>query len=299
MYLLSKSLQAVLWSSLFLSSVFASGDLKPIFLFKDVLESNYTALTTSGFDTLVIFRVGVLATGDLVYYATGSAAQAVTITAVSNGTYVGGAQLANKIKSYKTGNTTVNRVEVSLVSADTTFVNIENLINTEGVGPTTILYQNFKALKAAWTLDAVNNDDESNYDVPSTLKFAEMLGTIGYKYTSAPYTNLDFWSTVGSSLNETNPGMYDRLYLQCYDGGENNDPGEWQDVLDMKIVPLLWVTNDDKPEYGNTPALSQIKFANWSSLYSVAGGGYWNDYDIERMNSSYTLYADALLDVFG
>ncbi|KAH8778823.1 coagulation factor 5/8 type domain-containing protein [Diaporthe sp. PMI_573] len=271
-----------------------SASTTAIFLFKDALQSNTTALKTSGFDTLLIFRIGVLENGDLVYYSTGDAGEAVDAPVVTAGAYVGGSALADKIKSFKTGETLVNRVEVSLVSHDATFVNIRNLVTANGTGADTPLYQNFEALRTAWDLDAFNNDDESVYDVASTVTFAKLLGDIGYKYSIAPYTNTGFWSSVAEQL----PGLLDRVYLQVYDGGAGNDPGAWQDALGLKVTPLVWVTNDAKPSQGNTPEQAQAKFANWNTRYSVDGGGYWNDYDIEKMGSSYVSYAQALTIVF-
>ncbi|KAK2607332.1 hypothetical protein N8I77_006012 [Diaporthe amygdali] len=265
-----------------------------IFLFKDVLQSNTTALKTAGFNTLLIFRIGVLANGDLVYYSTGSAGEAVDAPVITGGEYVGGSALADKVKSFKTGQTLIDRVEISLVSHDATFVNIRNLINGNGTGADTPLYENFELLRTTWDLDAFNNDDESVYDVSSTVSFAKLLGDIGYKYSIAPYTNTNFWTSVTQQL----PGLLDRVYLQVYDGGAGNNPGTWQDTLGLKVTPLVWVTNDAKPSQGTTPEQAQAKFANWNAQYSTDGGGYWNDYDIEKMNSSYTAYGQALTSVF-
>lgn len=265
-----------------------------IFLFKNVLESNTTALKTSGFNTLLIFRIGVLANGDLVYYSTGSAGEAVDAPVVTGGSYVGGSALADKVKSFKAGQTLIDRVEISLVSHDATFVNIHNLINANGTGADTPLYTNFDVLRTAWDLDAFNNDDESVYDVSSTVSFAKLLGDIGYKYSIAPYTSTSFWTSVTQQL----PGLLDRVYLQVYDGGAGNNPGSWQDALGLKVTPLVWVTNDAKPSQGNTPEQAQAKFTNWNAQYTVDGGGYWNDYDVEKMGSSYTSYGQALTSVF-
>ncbi|KKY37445.1 putative coagulation factor 5 8 type domain-containing protein [Diaporthe ampelina] len=225
-----------------------------IFLFKDVLQSNTTALKTSGFNTLLIFRIGVLENGDLVYYSTGDAGDAVDAPVITGGAY-----------------TLIDRVEVSLVSHDATFVNIRNLVNANGTGAGTPLYNNFEALFSAWGLDAFNNDDESVYDVASTVSFAKLLGGIGYRYSIAPYTNTGFWASVAQQL----PGLLDRVYLQVYDGGAGNDPGAWQDALGLKVTPVVWVTNDAKPSQGNTPEQAQAKFTNWNSQYSVDGGGMW------------------------
>lgn len=170
-----------------------------------------------------------------------------------------------------------------------------------GVGTDTPLAKNFKALKDAWSLDAVNNDDESIYDLASTVSFAKMLGNIGLKYTIAPYTNSGFWNNVRSQINsglKEGDWILDRVYLQCYDGGAGNNPSTWQKTLGMKVVPLIWVTNDSKPSYGTTAAQAKLRFTSWNQQSTLAGGGYWNDYDIEKMKLSYEEYGDVLKDVF-
>ncbi|KAF9878302.1 s1d (lysyl endopeptidase) subfamily c-terminal domain protein [Colletotrichum karsti] len=292
--------QALLLTLFISTTVFAqtNQNVKSIYLFKDVLQSDTTALKTSGFDTLLIFRIGVLENGDLVYYSTGDAGEAVDAPVVTNGQYVGGDVLSEKIQSFKTGTTNINRVEVSLVSHDTTFQNIRSLINSNGTGTDSILYRGFQILKTEWDLDAFNNDDESVYDVASTVSFAQLLGSIGYQYSIAPYTNSGFWASVRSQIEAASPGLLDRVYLQVYDGGAGNNPGTWQTALGMKVIPLVWVINDAKPSQGVTPEQAEARFAGWDTQYEVAGGGYWNDYDIEKMGSSYTEYADALTNVF-
>ena len=69
-----------------------------------------------------------------------------------------------------------------------------------GLGSAPTLYRNFEALKIAWSLGAVNNDDESIYDVASTVAFARMFGAMGYKYTIALYTNTLFGSVLRHNL---------------------------------------------------------------------------------------------------
>lgn len=261
--------------------------IRSIFLFKDVMVSNTTALKTSGFNTLIMFGVGILENGDIMYYSNTPGSS--DVLAASNGTYVGGSALSDKVKSFKTGQTGVDRVEICMNSA-----HVADLVASPGTGPETLLYQNFAALKAAWDLDAVNNDDEAVYDASSTVEFAQMLGSIGYNYTIAPYTNLSFWTSLKSQLND----LLDRVYLQCYDGGAGNDPEDWQSTLGMEVVPIVWVINDSKPSYGTTPAEANTKFSIWNQQSTIAGGGYWNDYDIEKMGSSYTDYGSALTNVF-
>ena len=269
--------------------------IRGIFLFKDVMKSNTTSLKTSGFNTLIIFGIGILDNGDIKYYSNTPGSEDVVVA--SDGKYVGGEALAAKVRSFKSGNdTSVNRLEISMNSQ-----HVATLMANPGPGADTPLYRNFEALKAAWGLDAVNNDDESIYDVASTVAFAKMLGEVGYKYTIAPYTNTGFWTALKTQLNKElqEPDLLlDRVYLQCYDGGAYNDPANWQRMLGMKVVPLLWVVNDSKPSQGTTVAQARTKFSNWHERDSLAGGGYWNDYDIEKMGLSYTEYGDILTSIF-
>jgi hypothetical protein len=288
------ALARALLLELLLQHVFAAS-IRSIFLFKDVMKSNTAALKTSGFNTLIIFGVGVLDNGDIKYYSNTPGSNDVLVA--SNGTYVGGEALADKVRSFKTGNDTgVDRLEISMNAQ-----HVSALMAKPGPGAETPLYRNFKALKTAWSLDAVNNDDESIYDVASTVAFAKMLGKVGYKYTIAPYTNTRFWATIETQLNNglKEPDLLlDRVYLQCYDGGAGNEPASWQSTLGMKVVPLVWVTNDSKPSQGTTATQARTRFAGWNQRNAIGGGGYWNDYDIEKMGLSYKEYGNVLMTIF-
>ncbi|KAL2152251.1 hypothetical protein VTH82DRAFT_5435 [Thermothelomyces myriococcoides] len=284
--------------------------IRSIYLFKDVMKSNTTALKTSGFNTLIIFGIGMLANGDIVYYSNTPGSSDVLVA--SNGTYTGGDELAAKVRSFKEGDpdegggerttttTTVNRVEISMNAQNVR----EQMAAYDPAAPPegSAAYRNFAALREAWRLDAVNNDDESIYDAGSTVAFARMLGRAGYRYTIAPYDAgvAAFWRQVVTAARQEDAGnpLLDRVYLQVYDGGAANLPGGWQEYLGMKVVPLLWVINDSKPQFGQSPAQARDRFSRWSREDGVAGGGYWNDYDIEKMGSSYDEYAAVLNDIF-
>lgn len=55
--------RALLFQVLFCNVLAAN--IRSIFLFKDVLKSNTTAIKTSGFNSLIMFGVGVLDNGDI------------------------------------------------------------------------------------------------------------------------------------------------------------------------------------------------------------------------------------------
>ncbi|KAI2609638.1 uncharacterized protein GGS25DRAFT_530721 [Hypoxylon fragiforme] len=273
----------------------AAESIRAIYLFKDVLKSNTTALTSSGFNAVIIFGVGILENGDIMYYSNTPGSSDVLVA--SSGGYVGGSALSEKVRSFKEqAGTSITRVEISMNAQ-----HVSDLMRSPGPGADTNVHRNFAALRAAWGLDAVNNDDESLYDVAGTVAFAKMLGAIGYRYTIAPYTNSRFWVDVKTQVNggHAEPDwLLDRVYLQCYDGGAGNDPAGWQTTLGMKVVPLIWVTNDSKPSQGTTATQARSKFAGWNSRSVLAGGGYWNDYDIEKMGLSYAEYGGVLTTIF-
>jgi len=66
----------------------------------------------------------------------------------------------------------------------------------------------------------------------------------------------------------------------------------------MKIVPLIWVINDSKPSYGTTASQARTRFGAWNQRSALAGGGYWNDYDIEKMGLSHREYGGVLTSAF-
>lgn len=276
-----------------------SQSIEAIYLFKDVLSSNPTALKATNLNTVLLFNIEVHNTTDLFYPQRTETAETSHLVA-SNGKYVGGPDIANAMKNYKI-NSSIDRVEITLVSGYPTFENIRDIINSEGTGSDTVLYRNFAALKEAWDLDAINDDDEGVYDIPSTVAFAKMVGEMGYKFTGAPYRKQWFWKALIQQINAATPGLMDRIYLQCYDGGKGNHPGVWQEKLGMKVVPLLWVTNVAKPKKGKTVEQARVSFQGWKDQDMVAGGGYWNDYDIEKVSGvgGYEDYAGVLESIFG
>ncbi len=61
----------------------------------------------------------------------------------------------------------------------------------------------------------------------SFVDFCKMCITIGFEITFCPYTDPDFWTYSLSQLNTSNPGKVKWWNLQCYAGGNGNDPDTW------------------------------------------------------------------------
>jgi hypothetical protein len=209
----------------------------------------------SGFTTLITFAMHVDADGTL----------EIAGVACSNGIYRGPANWGSLVATLKTAPTTVTRYEVAIGGwQDTSYNNIKSLVAAQGVGSGSILYKNFQALKKAVPgIDAIDDDDELTYDQKSSAAFANMLGGLGYKFTMVPYTAQSFWVNLYHSLTNC-----DYIYLQCYEGGAGNDPGNWNSAFGggVKVIP---------GQESNTA--NPATFAGWYHETGVQGGFYYPD----------------------
>jgi hypothetical protein len=246
-------------------------------------------LKGSGFTTVIAWSVHVSTNGDLVYNDP---------TIVSKGQYVGDSGWPGLLANLKQGGS-VNRLLFSVGSGGVEdFHHIQNLINTEGTGPGSILYQNFKALKDAIPdIDAIDLDDEDLNDSATTVAFSRMLHTIGYEVTFCPYTNTDFWVGCLHTLNSKTPNLVTAFNLQCYAGGEGNHPQDWIDAIaarmgsgfDAKgfVYPGLWSADGGSCDNINCPDDIASQFANWKST-GVQGGFMWLYDDIQKCEGTQT-----------
>ncbi|HEX8868234.1 MAG TPA: lysyl endopeptidase [Lentzea sp.] len=243
-------------------------------------------LRASGFTTVILWSFHVHANGDLVYN---------DIPVVQNGRYVGDPGWPARLRTLKQAPTSVNRIEVSIGAWSVPdWENIAKLISSQGTGSSSILYRNFQALKAATGADAINNDDESFYQVAPTAAFARMAVGLGYsKFTLAPYTNSSFWASLKNNLGGT---IVDRVYLQGYAGGSGNNPATWNSALGMKVDPGLWSKNGAGCSSGDSPATVQSKMRSWRNSAGIVGGFMWLYDDMKKCSAQGTpaQYANAI-----
>lgn len=241
-------------------------------------------LRTSGFTTAIIWTIHIDTAGNFNYNA--------EFPIVANGQYIGRSRYPDfprNVALLKTPPTSINRIEVGISAwGSSTFQNIKNLIAAQGTGPTTMLYRNFKALKDSIpSIDAINFDDESTYDVNSSVQLAVMLAGLGYKVALCPYTNATYWKNVAAQTNTQSPGTVDAVFLQCYDGGAGNSPcnATWN-FNGIPVYPGLWDAN-----YG--PSGVQTRMTNWKSQCNISGGFMWL-YDDFKNTPKTQQYANAI-----
>ncbi|RDS79232.1 hypothetical protein DWU98_18955 [Dyella monticola] len=231
-------------------------------LYKHV-ASNISEIENSGFTEVVVWSVEVSSAGDLNFNG--------EFPLTSGGTYVGNntwPSFAADLVTMKQG--TPKRITFSVGSSNVgDWQDIKALVNAQGTGPTSILYKDFQALKAALpSVDAVDFDDENSYDSASTVAFAVMLGSLGYHVEVDPYTNASYWTSVVSQINSQSPGTVDGVHLQTYSGGAGNSPCSGWNFGTVPVFPGVWDADD-------TPPQAQSQMSSWHSQCGITGGFLW------------------------
>jgi hypothetical protein len=243
--------------------------------------SNITEIENSGFTEAIVWSVEVNSVGDLNLNG--------EFPLTSGGVYVGNvthSDFASNMALLKQG--TVKRVTFSIGSSNVgDWQDITALVKAQGTGPTSILYKDFQALKAAIpALDALDFDDENSFDTNTTIAFGVMLGQLGYHVVPDPFDNSSYWTNVVSQINTQLPGTVDGVHLQAYAGGSGNNPCQGWNFGTVPVWPGLWDQN-------YTPSQVQTIMSGWHSQCGITGGFMWL-YDDFVGNGLAAQYASAI-----
>lgn len=245
-------------------------------------------LRASGMTTVVAWSVHVSTSGDLIFNDP---------KIVSGGEYVGDESWPDLLASLKEPPSSVTRLIFSVGAGGVEdFHHIQSLIEKEGTGPGSTLYENFKALKDKIpVIDAIDFDDEDLMDADTTVKFALMLGDLGYQVTFCPYYDCDYWAGCLKQVDAASPGLVTAFNLQCYSGGAGNDPGDWIEAVqqamgpdfDAKglVLPGLWCSNGDGCEDGQCPDSIKSTLQGWKPS-GIQGGWIWLLDDVQKCEGS-------------
>ena len=230
------------------SSIFGGG---PFYI---NATNNISEIKSSGFTEVVVWNIEVKTNGDLNFNG--------EFPLVSGGAYIGGqthSDFASNMAVLKTG--TVKRITFSVGSSNVgDWQDVKALVQAQGTGPGSILYQNFQALKAAIpSVDAIDFDDENSFDEPSTVQFAVMLGGLGYHVALDTFDNAGYWESVASSTNAQLPGTVDSVHLQTYAGGSGNNPCSGWDFGSVPVWPGFYDQDDTPSQVSSTLASDQAQ----------------------------------------
>jgi len=225
--------------------------------------NNITEIENSGFTEAIVWSIEVSNTGDLNFNG--------EFPLTSGGVYVGNEyypDLPADMAQLKQGK--VKRVTFSIGSSNYgDWEDITALVNSQGTGPTSILYQDFQALKAAIpALDAIDFDDENSFNSPTTIQFGVMLGQLGYHVMPDAFDDSSYWTNVVSQINTHLPGTADGVHLQAYAGGSGNNPCVGWNFGSVPVFPGLWDQDD-------TPAQVQTIMTGWHEQCGILGGFMW------------------------
>lgn len=176
------------------------------------------------------------------------------------------------------------------------FANIKAIYQKHPTFDGTMLKTNFQVFRDTFpAITIIDMDVEETYDVPSFVAFCRMLIKMGFGITFCPYDfgHIDFWAGSLKQLNQSNPGAVKWWNLQCYDGGQGNDPQDWANAISKAIpgfdttsfiIPGDWSRNLAKPDQNdrNTwywrgdcpPAVSDL-MRNFKNEPAVGGGFIW------------------------
>lgn len=263
-------------------------------------------LRSSGMTTVVAWAVHVNEAGDLIFND-----QAI----VREGRYVGNSEWPVLMKKLKAQPSTVKRLLFSIGGWETgDFGRIQKLIADGGLEPEGILRRNFAALKKVmpW-IDGIDFDDEELYEVETTVPFATMLYEVGFNVTFCPYSNEEFWIECLSLLEAKQPGLVIGFNLQCYAGGEGNEPGPWIEAIEAKmrpgfdaksfVRPGLWGRHGRECQEGECPETIEVKIGGWSGSSGITGAWVWQldellqcvDSEVCSGPMTIAAYADAIL----
>ncbi len=243
--------------------------------------ANITEIENSGFTEAIVWSVEVNSSGDLNFNG--------EFPLTSGGVYVGDqthSDFASNMALLKQG--TVKRVTFSIGSSNVgDWQDIAALVKAQGTGPTSILYKDFAALKAAIpALDAVDFDDENSFDSASTIQFGVMLGKLGYHVMPDAFDNSSYWTNIVSQINSQLAGTVDGVHLQAYAGGSGNNPCSGWNFGSVPVFPGLW-------DADYTPSQVQSIMSGWHSQCGIVGGFMWL-YDDFVGNGLAAQYASAI-----
>ncbi len=229
----------------------------------------------AGWDTIMLWSVHVYDDGTLYLN---------DLKVCEDGKFVGGKPMKDGWQYLKEAPTSVKRIELSVGAWGTKdFEAISALMKRDGDGEDTILYKNFKALIDATGADAINYDDETNYNVEDAVKFGKMVERMGMKVTLCPFNAQQYWVDVYKGLGDD---LCDRIYLQCYDGGAYNNVQDWYRAFgNVKIIPGYWCLHNGGSAGDSA---NQVKNKLEQNKRYITGGFMWLYDDMKHLKTPNT-----------
>ena len=252
------------------------------------LKPNISAIQTAGWTSVIVSLFHVSSTGDVGLNDT---------QLFSGGQYVGSSAWPGELKQLMGKGSTITTLLGSIGGGGVSdFANIQTIYdNNNNSFAGTPLQKNFQSFFSTLpTITLIDMDVEDNYDQASFVAFCQMLIDIGFGITFCPYASWEtsFWTGSLKQLNQSNPGAVKWWNLQCYDGGQGNDPQTWATAITSAIPGFDttgfilagdWSRNLAEPNknpsswfwQGDCPPAMQTLMSSFKSETCVGGGFVW------------------------
>jgi len=251
------------------------------------LAANMSAIQTAGWNSVILSLFHVDSTGNIFINDT---------QIITDGSYVGTADWPDELQQLLDPQaSTITTLLASFGGGGVhDFENIQAIYeNNNNSFAGTALENNFKAFFATFPMvTLIDMDVEEAYDEASFIAFCQMLIQMGFGITFCPYTSMSFWTDSLAALNQSNPGAVKWWNLQCYDGGQGNNPQDWADAITSAIPGFDttgfilagdWSRNLAKPDpdpntwywQGDCPPAVQNLMGSFAGQSCVGGGFIW------------------------
>ena len=281
-------------------------------------DAQVQQVTGSGFTTVILWTLHVRPNGDLVYNDPAADGKGIVNGGGFNPAYT---YLVDLVRALKRPGSSVTRVVFGIGSGGKDVKDFTNIFNLIQQGRLDVLQRNFEVLAQALGIDGFDLDNEDqlpgfpkppDLPRPDQLAVAERMATftlmlhkIRPTVTYGVYTDLYFWLECLRRvyLGNTNRQAVGWMNLQCYAGGEYNDPAAWVDALRKSTTPLgipspaafvvpgYWVRNPTdnvhcgpgRATNGDCPlAIRRILQLLKPRNPGMTGAFIWNSFDVFR-----------------
>lgn len=256
----------------------------------DHIEASLADIQRSGFTSVTLASFHVTAAGDITF----DEKQRI----VAAGRYQGDARWPARVAALKADGSTVTSVRAAIGAGGARdFAHISALIEEHGIAPGSVLYESFKALRDAFTvdgacvLDGIDLDDDDLRDPAVLADFATLLFDLGFEVSFCPQTAPSIWVDALARLRRAGHRVR-RLNLKTYAGGFGNDPRQWIELLTPVvgaeaaaglIAPGLRCDHGAPGEDARTPEAVARTFAAWSHQgLGLTAGSLWRYDDVLR-----------------
>lgn len=254
-------------------------------------DTTYRLLKKSGFKTLLLSSFYIHENGDLY---SGDSHQPI----IHNGKWVGDTSYVRRVNDIKR-NSAISRIEILLEGRwygqpPNTFDFIRDWYDPSktvpgivtGIDEQSTLFNICKVLKEVLGADAFCIDDESVYDSPSIIAMGKIAAKLNMHMTLCPFKGYKYWDEI---LKSSDVKVVDALYLQCYDGGANNEIKDWVAALKpvQPIYPIFMVRGSFGTcnTYKGSKSIAEIKaqLKGFAKDYpAISGASIWQVEDLKN-----------------